>query len=684
MVKRYEWPEGIKWINLYHILQTTLGSKKNASKFLESLWYDGIHAIWNRDGEIYVIFNENNVHIKNVEPMQWGQSWPLADYITWWQRTYKAEDVTQETWITNPYHYQKLSKKITPEEKEKWLQLWNDATHLWEWRSAFTKRDEARKIFIIQTLQQGYIEALGLDPLEVKKEMEKRPINWNKLQNWQESVNVLAEDEIDSRIGSDLIAQNVQKVINKSALESFVKKVSGTPINSNDLGDIIKTVLAIDSNQDYSLLEYLFMDETDKRLIIDGDVAGWVYFSDTDEIFVSRDFPLTISHETFHYLDYLRWREVSGKYGALSDRSINLSNATPEARQFRRDFSDFVTELVFQIPEHLANDKTWPNKWIPGMYWSRRTEVFARFGSAFVDRVERSVNGWPLDEIKWVHKDVFTEENMADFVNLLQRHSKLKREWKLKDPHDVELTWTSHKDAMADFIQKSIFESEPEKPKMKLDEAWKRFNKERAKLSDIWNDIARDHPYSRYRLLYVAGETYDPNIETWVSNFNKMEETSIKKSMTKRELVRLFDGLKMFFQEEWVKEAMKDPNFKNEHLADQLTKLKDAVERHPLDIPENLKTEPYLWPLRRYLRELPGTNVDMLYKTYDSDTIERKTNLEKKFPNTPTLTELYKLSNMIDNYIENVWEDVPIEWTFDDPTIKLLVDKARYMKSQKI
>ena len=41
----------------------------------------------------------------------------------------------------------------------------------------------------------------------------------------------------------------------------------------------------------------------------------------------------------------------------------------------------------------LLNDESGPNKGIAGSYWSKRTEVMARLTSAFVDWVERSVNG---------------------------------------------------------------------------------------------------------------------------------------------------------------------------------------------------------------------------------------------------------------------------------------------------
>jgi hypothetical protein len=38
---------------------------KWTSKFLERLWYDGIHYFWGRDWEAYVIFNDDVIDIKS-------------------------------------------------------------------------------------------------------------------------------------------------------------------------------------------------------------------------------------------------------------------------------------------------------------------------------------------------------------------------------------------------------------------------------------------------------------------------------------------------------------------------------------------------------------------------------------------------------------------------------------------
>ena len=51
--------------DMYKQLERFFWSDKEASKFLESLWYDWIHYFWWRDWEAYVIFNDDALKIKD-------------------------------------------------------------------------------------------------------------------------------------------------------------------------------------------------------------------------------------------------------------------------------------------------------------------------------------------------------------------------------------------------------------------------------------------------------------------------------------------------------------------------------------------------------------------------------------------------------------------------------------------
>lgn len=54
---------------MYRMIANTLGSDQKASKFLQSLGYDGIHYHGGRDWEVYVIFDDNKLEIKKHEKL---------------------------------------------------------------------------------------------------------------------------------------------------------------------------------------------------------------------------------------------------------------------------------------------------------------------------------------------------------------------------------------------------------------------------------------------------------------------------------------------------------------------------------------------------------------------------------------------------------------------------------------
>lgn len=60
----------IDWVDVYRSLEQALNSNKEASKFLEAIWYNWIHYFWWVDWEAYVIFNDNDLEIKNHEKYQ--------------------------------------------------------------------------------------------------------------------------------------------------------------------------------------------------------------------------------------------------------------------------------------------------------------------------------------------------------------------------------------------------------------------------------------------------------------------------------------------------------------------------------------------------------------------------------------------------------------------------------------
>ena len=72
------------WKNVYEYFdEWLLYRPREVSEALQAIWYDGIHYDWQRDGECYVIFDDNDLEIKNHEKYQIAE----YDYDENWRRT---------------------------------------------------------------------------------------------------------------------------------------------------------------------------------------------------------------------------------------------------------------------------------------------------------------------------------------------------------------------------------------------------------------------------------------------------------------------------------------------------------------------------------------------------------------------------------------------------------------------
>ena len=138
------------WADMYKELSRVLGSEKEASKFLNKIWYDGIHYFWWRDGEAYVIFNDDALEIKNHEKYQkveyeydenWNRKWikfwdnSEFDPSIFWENT-KEEQIEEdkEKEKSNPFYnawtkYNDQNYKddqLTFNEFIQWINEWWD------------------------------------------------------------------------------------------------------------------------------------------------------------------------------------------------------------------------------------------------------------------------------------------------------------------------------------------------------------------------------------------------------------------------------------------------------------------------------------------------------------------------------------------------------------------------------
>lgn len=79
------WRAGSEGRNIYNQISRILWGDKEASKFLESLGYDGIHYYWWRDGEAYVLFSDDAPQIQNHIRYKKDTNW-LAKKSNWLQK----------------------------------------------------------------------------------------------------------------------------------------------------------------------------------------------------------------------------------------------------------------------------------------------------------------------------------------------------------------------------------------------------------------------------------------------------------------------------------------------------------------------------------------------------------------------------------------------------------------------
>ena len=80
--RQWWFSEKMSWREIYNMIIEIVWGDKEASKFLESLWYDGIHYFWDKDWEAYVIFNDDALqitnHIKYLKDTHWDIAWAVT------------------------------------------------------------------------------------------------------------------------------------------------------------------------------------------------------------------------------------------------------------------------------------------------------------------------------------------------------------------------------------------------------------------------------------------------------------------------------------------------------------------------------------------------------------------------------------------------------------------------------
>jgi hypothetical protein len=131
----------LDWAETYRALVDILWSDKNASKFLESLWYDGIHYYGGRDGEAYVLFNDNAPQIQNHIRYKKDTNWlakkdnglrKKADTqqktSSLWRHKSEIDSFARQLWVTGDTPLQKMKQmnKIIKYPKYQWTKIKKD------------------------------------------------------------------------------------------------------------------------------------------------------------------------------------------------------------------------------------------------------------------------------------------------------------------------------------------------------------------------------------------------------------------------------------------------------------------------------------------------------------------------------------------------------------------------------
>ena len=191
--------KNMSWRLIYLALSDVLWSDKNASKFLESIWYDWIHAIWYRDWDVRVLFNENNAQIKDhIRYKKWlekkpSYNVPQASKTKIWNWITKMRNVLKTAWIsyvnnTSDWPLKNAVKNIVSMNKEKdkfrWTSLFNQMI---QWR-------EEGMMWIIDAIDKWYnSENLHYkwfyDPISWRTNNNKKRVNRPTLFIWEWDFN---------------------------------------------------------------------------------------------------------------------------------------------------------------------------------------------------------------------------------------------------------------------------------------------------------------------------------------------------------------------------------------------------------------------------------------------------------------------------------------------------------------
>ena len=266
---------------------------------------------------------------------------------------------------------------------------------------------QARADIIMFAHNRGAAEALGLTQSELNK----------KLATWARYT--ARAREVSMRINKDVALFNKwtgienSNVLNRATvsnaeLDNLVNEIKGDS-NGWQRSYIMRTMLALDTHIDYSVLNFEFVG-TPKTTF--GKSVNGLYDNSHRKITVKHNAPHTVAHEMGHFLDY-QWARDLNCSGALTDGFGRNKQIDADVKQFLTNFDEFIEQI-----ENVAD--------LRSEYTMDRKEVFARFVSKFVQWVDLVANGkYSYSQEYLSYNDKFTTSQYVEFVRLLQEKSML-------------------------------------------------------------------------------------------------------------------------------------------------------------------------------------------------------------------------------------------------------------------
>ena len=197
----------VDWETLQDSLSFVFQDDKAVSRFLESLWYDGIHYYWGIDWESYVIFDDNKLEIKKH----------IKDGVE--QRLSTTENTIPKTvsvWIKSKFsdrgRYKDVPviRKIENETLYQWGQ--GEGRQFWtkdrKYAEQFSNGKSQKRVISMKLImgiewQIVHIEATK-DPWKISK------LIWNSLEN---NYNGVKPNRLD---GENLSIKEAETLLTKS------------------------------------------------------------------------------------------------------------------------------------------------------------------------------------------------------------------------------------------------------------------------------------------------------------------------------------------------------------------------------------------------------------------------------------------------------------------------------------